>query len=99
MKAGTLLMAGAVVAVEAIENDVLGPGVAALPIQKVSVRAASGARRSSVVWTVAPSGTSAMAASADFDMRADPVGLRVPQVLSGNWKASGTAIASIMAAP
>ena len=39
-------------------------GLPLLPIQKVSVRAASGASRSSVVVTVAPSGTLAIAALA-----------------------------------
>src|ERR1700751_5429986 len=74
-------------------------GLFGFPIQNVSVRADSGASRPSVVWTVAPSGTRAIAA-----LSAATSGLiwyveACQMPLIGNWKASATAIAAIIAAP
>src|ERR1700751_4786454 len=74
-------------------------GLFGFPIQNVSVRADSGASRPSVVCTVAPSGTWAIAA-----LSAATCGLiwyveACQMPLTGNWKASATVIAAIIAAP
>src|ERR1700755_2933511 len=73
-------------------------GLPGLPIQNVSVRAASGASRPSVVCTVASSGTLAIAA-----LSAATCGLiwyveACQMPLIGNWEASATVIADIIAA-
>src|SRR5487761_1404853 len=74
-------------------------GLFGLPIQNVSVRADSGASRPSVVCTVAPSGTWAIAA-----LSAATAGLiwyveACQMLLTGNWNASATVMAAIIAAP
>src|ERR1700761_3622965 len=74
-------------------------GLPAVPIQNVSVLAASGASRSSVVCTVAPSGTTAIAASAAATCASSSYVEPCHRVLSGNWKASATVTAAIIAAP
>ena len=74
-------------------------GLPLFPIQNVSVRAASGASRSSVVCTVAPSGTTAIAASAAATCASSWYVEPCQRLLSGNWKASATATAAIIAPP
>src|SRR5215468_1100156 len=74
-------------------------GFPLLPVQNVSVRVASGASRPSVACTVAPSGTWAIAAL----IAATCVPVRYvwacQMLLIGNWNASATAMAAIIAAP
>src|ERR1700677_632429 len=74
-------------------------GFPELPIQNVSVRAASGASRSSVVVTVTPSGTRAIAASAASTWGVMVYVVPCHKVLSGYWNAIATATATIIAAP
>src|ERR1700722_19679673 len=74
-------------------------GLPGFPIQNVSVRAAKGASRSVVVVTVAPSGTTAIAASAAATCASMVYVDPCHRALIGHWNASATAIAAIIAPP
>src|SRR6202008_560357 len=99
MNAGTLEGGGEYPLLSPSKTTYCVAGLPGLPIQNVSVRAASGASRLSVVWTVAPSGPRAIAASA-----ADTCGLiwyvePCHRLASGNWNANTHAAATIIAGP